>query len=150
MGEQGAFMGKINIGRVIVGGLVAGIVADVLGYLVDGVLLAHQWADGMKALGHGGLSVNQIIWFNLLGLIGGIALIWMYAAIRPRFGPGVMTAVWAGLAFWVVGVVLPNVSFMCVSGLFPHRLSALTTLGGVVEIVVSAIAGAALYKESAS
>jgi uncharacterized membrane-anchored protein len=143
-------MGKINIGRAIIGGLVAGIVTDILGYLVDGVLLAHQWADGMKALGHGGFASNQWIWFNLLGLVGGIALIWMYAAIRPRFGAGVKTALWAGLAFWVVGVLLPNVSFMCVGGLFPQRLTVLTTLGGVVEIVVGAIAGAALYKESAS
>ena len=143
-------MGKINVGRVIIAGLVAGIVADILGYLVDGVLLAHQWADGMKALGRGGFTFNQVIWFNLLGLIGGIVLIWMYAAIRPRFGAGVKTAVWAGLAFWLIGVLIPNVSFMCVSSLFPHRLTALTTLGGVVEIVVGAIAGAALYKESAS
>jgi hypothetical protein len=147
MGKISSFFGNINIGRVIIGGLVAGIVADILGYLVDGVLLAHQWANGMKALGQGGFASSQWIWFNLLGLIGGIALIWMYAAIRPRFGAGVKTAVWAGLTFWVVGVLLPNVSFMCVGGLFPHRLTTLTTLGGVVEIVVGAIAGAALYKE---
>jgi hypothetical protein len=44
-------MGKINMGRVIIAGIVAGLVADVLGYLVDGMLLAPQWADGMKALG---------------------------------------------------------------------------------------------------
>jgi hypothetical protein len=33
-------MGKINMGRVIIAGIVAGLVADVLGYLVDGILLA--------------------------------------------------------------------------------------------------------------
>ena len=38
-------MGKINLGRVIIAGLVAGLVADALGYLVDGVLLAPRWAD---------------------------------------------------------------------------------------------------------
>ena len=51
-------MGKINIGRVIIAGLVAGIVADLLGFLVDGILLAPRWADGMKALGHGDFSSN--------------------------------------------------------------------------------------------
>ena len=54
-------MGKINMGRVILGGIVAGIVADVLGYLVDGMLLAPPWADGMKALGHADFSSNQLI-----------------------------------------------------------------------------------------
>jgi len=140
-------MGKINIGRVILGGLVAGIVSDLLGYLVDGVLLAPQWADGMTKLGHPELSTNQLIGYNLLGLAGGFALIWIYAAIRPRFGAGVKTAVLAGLAVWFVGVLIPNLSFMWVSHLFPHSLVELTSLAGLVEIVVAAIAGAALYQE---
>jgi hypothetical protein len=143
-------MGKINMSRVIIAGLVAGLVADGLGYLVDGILLAPRWADGMKALGHGDFSSNQWIWFNLLGLVSGIALIWIYAAIRPRFGAGAKTAVLAGLAVWVVGALLPNLSFMWVAGLFSHQLMVMTTLGGLVEIVVGAIAGASLYQESAS
>ena len=141
-------MAKINLGRVIIGGIVAGLVADVLGYLVDGILLAPQWAAGMKALGLANFSSNQWIWFNLLGLVGGIALIWI--VIRPRFGAGVKTAVIVGLAFWVVGSLLPNVSFMWVGGLYAHHLTVLTTLGGLVEIVAGAIAGAALYTEAAS
>ncbi|MHB1857563.1 MAG: hypothetical protein ACYCPM_09025 [Acidobacteriaceae bacterium] len=47
-------------------------------------------------------------------------------------------------------MLVPNASFMCVSGLFSHHLMVFTTLGGVVELVVGAIAGAALYKEPAS
>jgi|SRR5271167_1957905 len=129
-------MGKINVGRVIIAGLVAGIVADILGYLVDGILLAPQWAEGMKALGLTNFSANQWIWFNLLGLVSGIALIWIYAAIRPRFGAGVKTAVFAGVAVWIIGSLLPNLGFMWVGGLYSHHLTVMTTLGGVVEIVV--------------
>jgi hypothetical protein len=143
-------MGKINMGRVIIAGIVAGLFADVLGYVVDGILLAPQWADGMKALGHAEFSPNQWIWFNALGLLDGIALIWIYAAIRPRLGAGPKTAVCAGLAVWVIGALLPNLSFMWFGGLFSHQLTVMTTLGGVVEIVVGAIAGAALYQESVS
>ena len=101
----------------------------------------------MKRLGQGDLSTNQLILFNLLGIVCGIALIWIYAAIRPRFGAGVKTAIYAGLAVWVVGVLIPNLSFMWVTGLFGRHLTAYTTLGGLVEIVVAAIAGASLYKE---
>ena len=46
-------MGKINIGRLILGGIVAGIVGNILGYLVDGLILGPQWAASMKALGRG-------------------------------------------------------------------------------------------------
>jgi hypothetical protein len=140
-------MGKINIGRVILGGIVAGIVADLLGFLVDGILLAPRWADGMKRLGHGDFSSNAWLWFNVLGLAGGIALIWIYAAIRPRFGAGVKTAISAGLAFWLIGSLLPNCSFMWVAGLFSKHLAAMTTAGNLVELVAGAIAGAAIYKE---
>jgi hypothetical protein len=140
-------MGKINLGRVILGGIVAGIVLDILDFVVDGWLLAPTWADQMKKLGHCSFSSAQILWFNLLGLVTGIALIWIYAAIRPRFGAGPKTAACAGLAVWVVGVVIPNLSFMWVLGLFGRRLTVYSTLGGLVEIIVGAIAGAALYKE---
>jgi hypothetical protein len=140
-------MGKINIGRVILGGLVAGIVADLLGFLVDGILLAPRWADGMRRLGHEDFSSNEWIWFNVLGLAGGIALIWIYAAIRPRFGAGVRTAILAGLACWFIGSLLPNCSFMWVAGLFSKHLAAMTTAGNLVEFVAGAIAGAAIYKE---
>ena len=37
-------MGKINVGRLILGGIVAGIAIDLLDYLVDGVWLAPRWA----------------------------------------------------------------------------------------------------------
>jgi len=137
-------MGKINLGRVILGGIV---VADVLGYLVDGIWLAPRWAAGMTALGRSNFSPNMWIWFNVLGIIGGIVLIWIYAAIRPRLGAGVKTAVCAGVAVWIVGTLLPNVSVMCVSGLFSHHLALYTTAGGFVEVVAGAIVGAALYKE---
>jgi len=143
-------MGKINMGRVTLAGIVAGIVSDILGYLVDGVLLAPRWAAGMAALGHPEFSSDQWIWFNLLGIVGGIVVIWIYAAIRPRFGAGATTAVLAGVAVWVVGSLIPNLSFMWFGGLFSRHLTAYTTAGALVEIVVGAIAGAALYKESAS
>lgn len=140
-------MGKINVGRLILGGIVAGIIGDLLGYLVDGVWLAPLWSADMKDLGHAVFSSSQIVWFNVLGLVIGLVAIWIYAAIRPRFGPGVKTAIYAGLAAWLIGALVPNASFMCVSGLFSKHLTLYTTLGALVEIVVGTIVGAALYKE---
>jgi uncharacterized protein (DUF2062 family) len=141
-------MGKINVGRMILGGIVAGIVGDILGYLVDGVWLASFWSADMRDLRHPAFSSSQIVWFNLLGLVIGLVAIWIYAAIRPRFGPGVKTAIYAGLAAWLIGALVPNASFMCVSGLFSKHLTLYTTLGALVEMVAGTIAGAALYKEN--
>ncbi len=76
-------------------------------------------------------------------------MVWLYAAIRPRYGAGPKTAVWAGLAVWVAGVLLPNAVFMGAAGLFPASLTVMTTAAGIVELVVATLAGAALYKEGA-
>ena len=141
-------MGRINMGRVILGGIVAGIVGNVLGFLVDGVLLAPQWADGMKALGRPDFSTAQNIGFNIIGLVYGIFTVWLYAAIRPRYGAGPKAAVCAGLAVWVAGILLPNIVFMGVAGLFATNLIVMTTGAGIVEWVAAALTGAALYKES--
>jgi hypothetical protein len=43
--------------------------------------------------------------------------------------------------------MIPNLSFMWVAQLFSRHLTVYTTAGGLVEIVVGTIAGAALYKE---
>lgn len=142
-------MGKINMGRVILGGIVAGIVADILDYLVDGLWLSQRWSDSMKALGHAAtFSISQVVWLELIGIACGIVAIWLYAAIRPRFGAGVRTAICAGLVVWFFSVLVPNAAFMYAMGLFGRRLTFYTTLGGVVEVVVGTIAGAALYKEA--
>ena len=140
-------MGKINIGRLILGGIVAGIVGDLLDYPVDGVWLAKSWNHGMQALGRSPLTASQALWFDLLGIVIGLVAIWIYAGIRPRFGAGVKTAVYAGVATWILGFLVPNVAFMCIEGLFSEHLTLYTTAGNFVECVVGAIAGAALYKE---
>jgi hypothetical protein len=140
-------MERINIGRVFLGGIVAGIVANILGYLVDGVILAPQWTAAMKVLGTGGFTANQIIAFNVIGLAYGVFAVWLYAAIRPRYGAGPKTALCAGLAVWVAGVLLPNAGLMGVTGLFPSDLTTMSTLAGIVEWAAAILAGAALYKE---
>jgi hypothetical protein len=142
-------MERINIGRVILGGIVAGIVGNILGFLVDGVILAPQWTAALKVLGKGDFTTNQIVAFNVIGLVYGVFAVWLYAAIRPRYGAGPKTALLAGLAVWVAGVLLPNVSMMGVVALFPQDLTVMTTLAGIVEWAVAILAGAALYKEGA-
>jgi hypothetical protein len=142
-------MERINLGRVVLGGIVAGIVLNIFGYLVDGVILAPRWAAAMQALGKADFTTNQILAFNIVGLANGIFAVWLYAAIRPRYGAGPKTALLAGIAVWVVGVLLPNAALMGVTGLFPLNLTATSTLAGIVGCAAAILAGAAVYKESA-
>jgi hypothetical protein len=141
-------MTKINLRRVILGGILGGLVMDILGYAVDGRMLASEWTAEMHALGHSTASNYEIAWMNILGVICGVVAVYLFAAMRPRFGGGTLTAIRAGLIVWVVGSLIPNASFMYLSGLFSQRLAVLTTAGSLVGTLIGTIVGAAFYKEA--
>ncbi len=140
-------MGKINWGRVVLGGLLAGVVLNVYDWVVNGVLLAAQWNAALQALGKGEMGGSMIVWFVLCDFLLGIWGLWLYAAIRPRFGPGPKTAVWAGLAGWFIFGLLNAISQMPM-GLFPPTLYHYNLIGAVVMYPVAVVAGAAVYKEA--
>ena len=144
-------MGKINYGRVVLGGIVGGIVAAALEWFFNGVLLGQQWADAMKSLNRPNVFPGMvfIVTLYLLEIFGGILVVWVYAAIRPRFGAGVRTAVYAGLVGWFLSTPLSNMENL-VNGLFGPRLMLYDTLIGLVAAVVGTVIGAALYKEAES
>ena len=140
-------MGKINIGRWILGGLVAGVVGDLIESLIEGVWLGPQWDWAMKALGKPALTTGQIIEFNLVGLVIGFAAVWVYAGIRPRFGAGPKTAIYAALVTWVLASLVPNTFFMVIPYLYPHHLALYATITDFLAVIVGTVAGAAVYKE---
>jgi hypothetical protein len=141
-------MGKINVGRLILGGIVAGIVGDVLDYPVDGIWLAPMWKGQLAAWGLGPFTGGQLAFFMTLGILVGLVSIWIYAGIRPRFGPGVKTAIYAGIAVWVISTLIPNFALMWATHFFSGHLTGYTSLGGLFEVVIGTIAGAAVYKEA--
>lgn len=139
-------MGKINMGKVIVGGLVAGVVLNVFDYVLHGVVLADDWAAAMTALGKTPNMDAAIPYYVTFDFITGILLVWVYAAIRPRFGAGVMTAVIAGVAGWALVCLVPTL-YMWPGGLFPMNLLVMPAVVSLVSQPVATVAGAWLYKE---
>ena len=142
-------MKRINYRRVLLGGIVAGIIIDVVEFLLHGVVLASDWREAMAALGRPmEETVGDMVFYVLLGLVYGIMAIWLYAAIRPRYGAGPKTALWAGFAVWMLGYLLPTLGWMPME-LFPGRLLRIALLGGLAEVLVATLAGAWLYREEA-
>ena len=102
-------MGKINLGRVILGGLVAGVIINVVEGVMNGVILQPQWSAAAKAIGRSAtMSTKQIVAFNVWGFAAGIIAVWLYAAMRPRFGAGPRTAITAGAAVWLLAYAMAN------------------------------------------
>ena len=140
-------MGKINLKGVIIGGLVAGLILNVVDYIFWGVLFAKDFQAALEAIGRPPAD-SLIPLFVVLDFVYGIALVYLYAAIRPRFGPGPRTAVYAGLIMWVIAGLLHAISEGPL-GFFPMRLYLLGTVVGLVLIPVAAVAGARFYAEPA-
>jgi len=139
-------MGKINLGRVILGGILAGIVINLSEWLIHDVVMKDQFQAALRALGkeppHAG---STLFWWLAWGFIAGITAVWLYAAIRPRYGPGPATAARAGVAVWILSCVLMTI-VMTNLGLFPF--SALALIWFLIEDVVATIVGAWVYKEA--
>src|SRR3989441_11726083 len=99
-------MGKINMQKVLIGGLIAGVVLNIVDYVLYGVVLKAQMAAAMQALGKPPIAGNTILWFVFLDFVVGVFLVWLYAAIRPRYGAGPATAVHGGVAPLFLRVLL--------------------------------------------
>ena len=140
-------MGKINWLRVVLGGLLAGVVLNVYDFVVNGTILAAQWNAALQALGKGQMGGSMVVWFVVCDFLIGLWALWIYAAIRPRFGAGPKTAVIAGLTAWF-GLGLINTLSQLPMGLFPAGLYHWNLIGTLVMGPVATIAGAALYQEA--
>jgi hypothetical protein len=99
------------------------VVINVVEYVTNGVVLRDWWAQAMQAMGKPAeISAGAIVTFNAWGFLLGIAAVWIYAAIRPRYGAGPSTAARAGIAASALAVFLANLSTSAL-GYFPHACS---------------------------
>lgn len=140
-------MGKINLGRVVLGGLLAGLVVNIGEAILHLGVIARQEEAAMLALNVPPIDSQAVTGFVTLGFALGIAMVWVYAAIRTRFGPGVPTAVVAGVIVWFLSYTYPNAG-MVIMGIFPGNLIAIATVWGLAEVVLGSIAGAWVYSEA--
>jgi hypothetical protein len=143
-------MGKINWGRVLIGGLVAGVVINLLFFAGWVFLLQPALSDALQALGRPlQWSVSGTVVMIVLSFLNGIVAIWLYAAIRPRFGPGPGTATMAGVAAGLLLGVLPDIGWGSTLRLIPATVFVTDAITTLVIVVIATIVGAWVYKEQA-
>ncbi len=139
-------MEKINTKMVLLGGLLAGLVLNIGEFILNEPILGDAWMEWAKSMNLPEMGGNVIIFYVIWSFLTGIALVWLYAAIRPRFGAGVRTAVIAGLFIWVTMWVL-GFGSMLIQGVFPNDLIVTSIVWGLFEVPLAAVAGAYFYKE---
>ena len=142
---------SINTSKVVVGGLVAGLVMNVSGFLVQGMLLGGRMEREMlvaaPSLTGRGMGAGAMTGRVLTQFVVGLLLVWLYAAMRPRFGPGVRTATYAALVVWLCGFLF------YLDWLYLDMMSAATyaivSVAMLVTLLVAAAVGGRIYREDA-
>jgi hypothetical protein len=143
-------MSGINMPKVIVGGLVAGVVINAINFVVNGVMLGEQWQAATIARGVDPAAIegSMLAGWITSGFLFGLSIVWIYAAIRPRFGPGPSTAACAGMVAWAIShIAYFSLAF---TGMYPTSVLVMSTLGGLVGYLAAAYVGGRLYTESPS
>jgi hypothetical protein len=141
----------MNRQKLVVGGLAAGLVLNIIDFLSNGVIFAARMqadANAFKAgLGDqmGAMGGGEIAVYVFFDFVIGFLLVWTYAAIRPRFGPGPRTAVYAGLVFFVIGLITTYGYKQM--GVMSTGLWWSYTAVWFINLVIAAVVGAAVYKE---
>jgi len=139
-------MNNINFGRVVLGGLVAGLILNIGEFLLNAVVLESQMKAFMAQHNFAESSNFLPIAVSLTFLLG-IVIVLSYACIRPRLGAGVKTAIIAGLFAWFGVYFYCGIIYGVLFGL-GMNLILLSLVWGLVEFSLAAIAGAWLYKEA--
>jgi hypothetical protein len=139
-------MGKINLLRVLVGGLLAGLVINVGETILNMFVLAADMESALAARNLPPVGNEAIASFVVMAFALGVAIVWLYAAIRTRFGPGVPTAILAGSVAWFLAYLYPATAD-AILGMFPDRVFTIGVSWGLGECLLAAIAGAWAYSE---
>jgi hypothetical protein len=142
----------INTQKVLIGGIAAGVVMNVIDFISYKFILGARMMAESEAFKPGMsqamMTSSAMISNIVMDLVLGILLVWTYAAIRPRFGPGMKTATYVAVLFWILaGIFLSGYLHM---GMMSSGLWWTFAFIGLVNFWVSAWVGARLYSEDAA
>ena len=135
-------MGKINWPRVFLCGLITALVYTLLSIVIL-TFLGSELATAVPKTA----APSRLLLLYSIGIASamGVWAMWLYAAIRPRYGPGPKTAVIAGGAWWLM---------YCLSkanwgpyGLVSTRALVVMMVAFLPALIVATLVGARYYEE---
>jgi hypothetical protein len=130
------------------GGLLAGLVANVGDFVSNSFLLRDQM-DMMRQRLNIDVptweSTSSLVTWTIVDFVLGLLIVFTYAAMRPRLGPGPTTALTAALVLFV-GITAVIVGFMQM-GIFTTDVVIKASVFSLITMSLAALAGAWAYKE---
>ena len=140
-------MRSINTNRLLLAGVVVGVLLWLLEAAASMIYLDEM---RMALQAHSlVLQIKSSTWLASLAgfLLFGLTLVFMYVAMRPRFGPGPKTAIIAAVTLWLGGYVTSLIGYDQIA-LYPRSLLYLWGVVGLVQLIIGSIVGAWIYREA--
>ena len=138
-------MGKINWGRVALCGFLTGMVWGVLYAVAFPLVGGHGIPGNVPGWPFQGTSSSTRGIVMAWPFVLGFSTMWLYAAIRPRYGPGPKTAAAAGFAVWFFGSWVN--AFWAALGVVSLAALVGPVAANLPITLAAAFVGAWLYKE---
>ncbi|MGH9385213.1 MAG: hypothetical protein ACRD2N_13100 [Vicinamibacterales bacterium] len=139
-------MGQINVGGVVKGGLAAGLIMNISQTILNVPVAGAQMEAELAARNLPPVGGAAIALFVFEMFVIGIVTVWLYAAMRPRFGPGPKTAILSGVVVWALCYLYAGIAFG-VLGVTSMGLVVLGVVWGLVEMIIASAVGGYLYSE---
>lgn len=139
-------MNEINYAGVMKGGIVAGLIMVVSEFVLNEPVAGAQMTAELAARNLPPVEASAIAVFTVVTLLMGIFTVWLYAAIRPRLGPGPKTAICAGLIVWALAYLYSAITFG-VLGINSMGTVVLVIVWTAIEMIVASAVGGYLYTE---
>ncbi len=143
---------RIHLARVVVGGLLAGSIRLIGGGLTRSLVLAPLFDQEIRqhhpALIPAMETASAKLGLVVLNLLMGITMIYMYAAMRPRFTTRFATVLSAALPAWLLATL--NWFVTAYMRLFSWRHVVIESVLTLATVLVAVYAGARIYSENES
>jgi len=137
---------KININRLIAGGITGGIAMLAVAFLVHAVLLQEEYLTlqewGTVRSEH---NLKGALYHHLCVIISGIPLCFFYILARDKAGKGPGTAVKVGVLAWLM--CLPFIMTLYAFYNAGTFVPVATAIGALAATIVGALIAGFIYKD---
>jgi hypothetical protein len=138
---------NLNWRGLFLGGVTASLIIGLAEFL-QAIVWGGEWAEAMKRLGlPGELTAAQSIAMLPWVLVTGSAIVWLAAALEPRFVKPRSAALCAGSFVWLFAYGVAMLAPL-VLGVLPLRLGLIWVSIGIVEALLAALGGSLVYHQT--
>jgi len=139
----------MNRQKIVLGGLAAGLVLNLLDFITSSYIMGGAMAHAFNAVNPSLVAAmgttRATATFVVTDFVYGIALVWLYSAMRPRYGAGPRNALMSAFFIWLISCLA--FSMFHTMGMMGMHLFLLMALIALINYGIAALVGGWLYTE---